>query len=73
MKKNILKSIFIKISRMLGYEIVDQNKFYSPTLQKELNDNLSIITEREITKLPINNKKTDVKSGIKIYKEKIAN
>ena len=48
MKKNILKSIFIKISRMLGYEIVDQNKFYSPTLQKELNDDLSVINEKSI-------------------------
>ncbi len=52
MKKNILKSIFIKISRMLGYEIVDQNKFYSPTLHKELNHDLSVINEKSIV-LPL--------------------
>ena len=41
MKKNIIKKLFIKISKILGYEIIDQNEFYSPTLQKEINENLS--------------------------------
>ena len=41
MKKNIFKKIFIKISKVLGYEIIDQNEFYSPTLEKNINENLS--------------------------------
>jgi len=41
MKKNIIKKIFIKISKILGYEIIDQNEFYSPTLEKSLDENLS--------------------------------
>tara|TARA_B100000579_G_scaffold286664_1_gene237634 strand:- start:497 stop:1489 length:993 start_codon:yes stop_codon:yes gene_type:complete len=41
MKKNIIKNIFIKFSRKMGYEIIDQNNFVSPTLDKELNKNLS--------------------------------
>ncbi len=41
MKKSILKKIFIKISKFLGFEIIDQNEFKSPTLDKELNENLS--------------------------------
>ena len=40
MKKNILKKIFIKVSKLLGFEIIDQNEFYSPTLGKNLDDNL---------------------------------
>ncbi len=41
MKKNIFKKIFIKTAKFLGYEIIDQNEFYSPTLEKDLNSNLS--------------------------------
>ena len=41
MKKNIFKKIFIKIAKILGYEIIDQNEFYSPTLEKSLNLNLT--------------------------------
>ena len=41
MKKSILKKIFIKLSRKVGYEIIDQNNFVSPTLNKELNKNLT--------------------------------
>ena len=41
MKKNIFKKIFIKISKILGYEIIDQNEFYSPTLEKSVDENLS--------------------------------
>ena len=41
MKKNIFKKIYIKISKILGYEIIDQNEFNSPTLEKDLNENLS--------------------------------
>ena len=52
MKKNILKRIFIKISKLLGYEIIDQNQFKSPSLNKELNENLSIINSKSIV-LPL--------------------
>ena len=52
MKKNILKKIFIKLSKFLGYEIIDQNTFTSPTLEKKLNDDLSIINQKSIV-LPL--------------------
>ena len=48
MKKNIIKRVFIKLSKILGYEIIDQNDFSSPTLQKELNEDLSIINKKSI-------------------------
>jgi len=48
MKKNILKKLFIKLSKVLGYEIIDQSDFSSPTLEKKLNENLSIINEKSI-------------------------
>ena len=48
MKKNILKKLFIKLSKILGYEIIDQSDFSSPTLEKQLNENLSIISEKSI-------------------------
>ena len=48
MKKNIIKKIFIKLSKILGYEIIDQSDFSSPTLQKELNEDLSTINEKSI-------------------------
>ena len=41
MKKNIIKKTFIKLCKILGYEIIDQNEFISPTLDKKLNENLS--------------------------------
>jgi len=43
-----MKKIFIKIARLLGYEIIDQNNLISPTLDKELNNGLSIINEKSI-------------------------
>ena len=48
MKKNIIKKLFIKLSKILGYEIIDQSDFSSPTLEKQLNENLSIISEKSI-------------------------
>jgi hypothetical protein len=52
MKKNIVKKIFIRFSKILGYEIIDQNEFYSPTLEKNLNEDLSIINQKSIV-LPL--------------------
>ena len=43
-----MKKFFIKICRLLGYEILDQNSFRSPTLGKELNEDLSVINEKSI-------------------------
>ena len=48
MKKSIFKKLFIKLSKILGYEIIDQSDFSSPTLEKQLNENLSIINEKSI-------------------------
>jgi len=52
MKKSIIKKLFIKLSKVLGYEIIDQSDFSSPTLQKELSQELSIINEKSIV-LPL--------------------
>ncbi len=52
MKKSIIKKLFIKLSKVLGYEIIDQSDFSSPTLQKELNEDLSIINKKSIV-LPL--------------------
>ena len=52
MIKNSLKKLFIKLSRKLGYEIVDQNNFVSPTLNKELNEDLSQFNHKSIV-LPL--------------------
>ena len=43
MKKNIFKKLFIKISKLVGYELIDQNEFYSPTLEKNLDEKLSCL------------------------------
>tara|TARA_B100000035_G_C21007428_1_gene557960 strand:+ start:675 stop:1682 length:1008 start_codon:yes stop_codon:yes gene_type:complete len=48
----IMKKIFIKLIKLFGYEIIDQNKFNSPTLNKELNEDLSNFNEQSIV-LPL--------------------
>ena len=52
MKKNIIRKLFIKLSKIMGYEIIDQNDFTSPTLGKQLNEDLSILNEKSIV-LPL--------------------
>ena len=52
MKKSIIKKLFIKLSKILGYEMIDQSEFSSPTLEKKLNEDLSIINEKSIV-LPL--------------------
>ena len=47
-----MRKIFIKIAKLLGFEIIDQNKFNSPTLKKELNEDLSFINKKSIV-LPL--------------------
>ena len=51
-----MKKIFIKLARLFGYEIIDQNNFVSPSLEKELNDQLSVINQKSII-LPLGNVK----------------
>ena len=47
-----MKKIFIKLCKFLGFEIIDQNKFISPTLDKELNSDLSNFNKKSIV-LPL--------------------
>ena len=48
-KTSFFKKIFIKICRILGYEIIDQSRYEVPTLDKNLNETLSIPGEESIT------------------------
>jgi hypothetical protein len=48
-KNNFLKKIFIKLCRILGYEIIDQNNFEIPTLNKDANENISILGKKSIS------------------------
>ena len=50
--KNFLKKMFIKICRILGYEIIDQSNFYVSTQEKNLNENLNIQGKKSIN-LPL--------------------
>ena len=52
MKKSIIKKLFIKLCKIMGYEIIDQNNFTSPTLDKKLNEDLSILNDKSIV-LPL--------------------
>ena len=63
-----MKKFFIKICKLLGYEILDQNNFSSPTLGKELNEELSILNEKSII-LPLGEVKVTkkVKSLLKSH------
>ena len=47
-----MKKFFIKICKLFGYEILDQNNFSSPTLGKELDEELSVLNEKSIV-LPL--------------------
>jgi len=51
-KSSFLKKIFIKICRKIGYEIIDQNNFEIPTLNKKINDDLSMLGNSSIN-LPL--------------------
>ena len=64
-KTNFLKKIFIKICRIMGFEIIDQSSFSSPTINKSLNETLSIQGKKSIT-IPLG--QMDVKKNIKSLK-----
>ena len=51
-KASFLKKFFIKFSRLIGYEIIDQGNFYVPTQDKKISDNLSIQGKKSIS-LPL--------------------
>jgi hypothetical protein len=48
-KKGFLKKVFIKLCRMMGYEIIDQSNFYFPVSNKNIDDNLSIAGDKSIS------------------------
>jgi len=64
-KSNFLKKIFIRFCRLLGFEIIDQSNFSSPTLGKDLNETLSIQGKKSIT-IPLG--QIDIKKKIKSLK-----
>ena len=47
-KTGFIKKIFVKICRLLGFEIIDQSNFFVPTQEKSLNKNLSIPGKKSI-------------------------
>ena len=47
-----MKKLFIKLAKLLGFEVIDQNNFSSPTLNKKLNEDLSIFNKKSIV-LPL--------------------
>ncbi len=47
-KNNFFRKIFIKICRILGYELIDQSNFYVSTQKKNLDENLSIQGKKSI-------------------------
>ena len=51
-KSSFFKKIFIQICRKIGYEIIDQNNFEIPTLNKKINDDLSLLGQSSIN-LPL--------------------
>ena len=64
-KNNFFKKIFVKLCRLFGFEIIDQSTFKSPTLEKGLNETLSIQGHKSITiplgQIDIKNKITSLK------------
>jgi hypothetical protein len=64
-KTNFLKKIFIKFCRLIGYEIIDQSNFRSTTLNKDLNETLSIQGKKSIT-VPLG--QIDIKNKINSLK-----
>ena len=64
-KTNFFKKIFIKLCRLLGYEIIDQSNFRSTTLNKNLNETLSVQGKKSIT-IPLG--QVDIKNKINSLK-----
>jgi len=68
-KTGFFKRIFIKICRLLNYEIIDQSNFYLPTQEKKLSENLNVQGKKSIT-LPLGETKIsrNVKSFTVIFR-----
>ena len=64
-KTNFLKKIFIKFCRLIGYEIIDQSNFRSATINKSLNETLSVQGTKSIT-IPLG--QIDIKNKINSLK-----
>ncbi len=62
---NFFKKLFIKLCRILGFEIIDQANFRSPTLNKNLDETLSMPGKKSIT-IPLG--QIDIKKKIKSVK-----
>ena len=60
--KSFLKKIFIKLCRKIGYEIIDQNNLFIPTLGKNAEENLSVSGKFSIS-IPLG--KIDIKRQVK--------
>ena len=48
-KKSLFKKIFIKICRLLGYEIIDQSNYEISTLNKNLGESISVPGKKSVT------------------------
>ena len=57
-----MKKLFIKLIKLFGFEIIDQNTFSSPSLNRKLNEDLSIFNKKSIV-LPLG----EVKITRKVY------
>ena len=68
-KKNFLTKMIIKLIRKLGYEIIDQNKLIIPTSNKKINENLSVLNDKNIS-LPLGEVKSkrDIESLLIIFR-----
>ena len=51
-RSGLFKKLFIKLSRKLGYEIIDQNNFEIVTTNKKINEHLSSLSNKSIN-LPL--------------------
>ena len=47
-KTGFFKKKFIQLCRLIGYELIDQNSFEVPTLNKDLYENLNIAGKKSI-------------------------
>ena len=61
-RSNFVKKIFVKVCRILGYEIIDQNNFEIPTLEKNAIENISIAGKKSIS-IPLG--QIDIKRKVK--------
>ena len=48
-KTNFIKKLFIKLCRIVGFEIIDQSNLYIPTSERFVNQNISILGKNNIS------------------------